>query len=280
MSDFAGFSGKNRIVSILLLILFAFVLQGANVRRQARRSHGNIIPKGRPWYEQMFADKVLRIAVFWGWDHPRETIEGVFHAFETLNGKNVYYNGRKAVIEIGLITQIHRNPRGLFKAALEDPTIDIVLYSGHARFGAGPAFAHRDDIFRCGNGDYIEDRHSKPYRILEAIGDDLQNTRFPQTYRIVMLNCCDSEGHFRESWTERIRECAAPIDLVTVEYPVFNLYDDRRVLAFIKGILSLSDWKSIKERYDSEIHRRENRLVVKPIYVPDDADLLANESLQ
>ncbi|MBF0408997.1 MAG: hypothetical protein HQM10_16740 [Candidatus Riflebacteria bacterium] len=234
------------------------------------RKRGKIIPEGRPWYEAMFSDGRLKIAVFWGWDHPAEVIEATFPAFETLNGKTVYFNGKSAVIEIGMITQVADNPRGLFKAALEDPTVDVVVYSGHARFGGGMAFAERDDIFRSGNGEVIEDRHSKPYRYFVATNEDLVKTNFPSTYRIILLNCCDSEYHFRKSWTDRLDECGAPVDLALVEYPVFNLYDHRRVLNFLKDLLAFSSWRNIKASYDSEIHVRKNNLVVDPVFVPNE----------
>ncbi len=235
------------------------------------RSHQNDIPPGRPWYESMFGDNILRIAVFWGWDHPREAVEATFPAFETLNGKYVYYRGRKARIEIGVITQVSPNPKSLFKAALEDPSIDVVIYSGHGRYGGGMAFSDRDDIFRSGNGEMIEDRHTKPYRYFKASSEDLDDTQFPNSYRIIVLNCCDSEAHFRESWSRRFRESGAVSDLVLVEYPVFNLYDNRRVLNLIQDILSFADWKTIKRRYDSEVHKRQNSLVVKPVFVPEEA---------
>ncbi len=226
------------------------------------------VPDGRPWYEQMVADGVFRIAIFWGWDSPREVVEGVFPAFETLNGKSVYYNGRKARIEIGLVTQVSENPREMFKAALEDPSVDVVIYSGHARYGAGPAFAERDDIFRCGDGQMVEDRHTKPYRRFKATSEDLDQTVFPQTYRIIMLNCCDSSGHFRKTWNRRLRECGAATDLITVEFPVFNMYDHVRMLNLIRDLLQFADWKTIKAHYDAEIHKRENFLVVEPVFVP------------
>ncbi|HEY9071582.1 MAG TPA: hypothetical protein VIV61_15080 [Candidatus Ozemobacteraceae bacterium] len=242
------------------------------------RRHQNDVPPGRPWYESMFGDNILRIAVFWGWDHPREAVEATFPAFETLNGKYVYYRGRKARIEIGVITQVSPNPKGLFKAALEDPSIDVVIYSGHARYGGGMAFSDRDDLFRSGNGEMIEDRHTKPYKYFRASSEDLDETMFPNSYRIIMLNCCDSEAHFRESWSRRMKETGAVADLVLVEYPVFNLYDNRRVLNFIQDLLSFADWKRIKNRYDSEVHKRRNSLVVMPVFVPEETPVTRETS--
>jgi hypothetical protein len=262
---------KKRLTTLISIsiIFAALFLMGAKVRRTPIRKHKNFIPKGRPYYEKMFQDGILRIAVFWGWDHPRETIMGSFPAFETLNGKKLYYQGKPVKIEIGMITQINKNPKSIFKQALEDPTIDVVIYSGHARYGGGMAFATKDDIFRSGNGDLIEDRHTKPFRVYKATSEDLDATSFPNSYRIVMLNCCDSEGHFRKSWTKRFKQCNAPIDLITVEFPVFNLYDHRRVLNLLQDLLRFSNWKTIKKSYDSEIHKRKNRLIVNPIFVPN-----------
>lgn len=239
------------------------------VRKEPKRLHANYVPKGRPWYEKMFEDGILRIALFWGWDHPRETIEAVIPAFELLNGKYAYFKKYKARLELGIFTSVTPNARQLFKTALEDPTVDVVIYSGHARYGGGMAFADKDDIFRSGNGELIEDRHEKPYRYYYATSEDLDDTVFPQQYKIIMLNSCDSEGHFRQSWTRRISECAATIDLVTVEYPVYNLYDHIRILNFIRDLLSLSDWKTIKHHYDAEVHKKKNRLVVYPVFVPE-----------
>lgn len=246
----------------LVLTLIAVFLNGAAVRRGVERSIKDPAPKGQPDYDAMFADGKLRIAVFWGWDHPRDTIMGSFPAFETLNGRRLYYNGKPVLIEIGMITQINEKPKSIFKAALEDPTIDIVIYSGHARYGSGMAFESMDDIFRCGNGDLIEDRHVKPFRVYKATSDDLDATVFPNSYKIVMINACDSNGHFRQSWTRRFKECSAPIDLLTVEFPVFNLYDHRRVLNLLRDLLAFSDWKTIKSHYDAEVHRRVNRLKI------------------
>ena len=258
---------KSRYNYILTISLFFAVillfLQGMTVRKSPERRAKDTVPKGRPYYEEMFRDGRLRIAVFWGWDHPRDTIMNSFPAFETLNGKRLYFQGKPVQIEIGMITQINQNPKAVFKRALEDPTIDLVIYSGHGRYGRGMAFADMEDIFRCGNGDIVEDRHIKPYRNIKASSDDLDATCFPQTYKIIMLNTCDSNGHFRESWTRRFRACNSPIDLLTVEYPVFNYYDNVRVLNFIQDILSFADWKSIKNHYDSEIHKRKNRLIIE-----------------
>lgn len=233
------------------------------------RRHQNAVFPGRPWYESMFGDSILRIAVFWGWDHPREAVETTFPAFETLNGKHVYFRGHKARIEIGVITQVSPNPKALFKSALEDPSVDVIIYSGHARYGGGMAFSDRDDIFRSGNGEMIEDRHTKPYKYFKASSEDLDETLFPNSYRIIMLNCCDSEAHFRDSWTRRLRETGGVADLVLVEYPVFNLYDNRRVLNLIQDLLSFADWQTIKQHYDSEMHKRRNSLVVEPVFVPE-----------
>jgi hypothetical protein len=259
----------------ICLTLLAVLLNGAAVRRTVERSAKDPIPKGQPNYEAMFADGKLRIAVFWGWDHPRDTIMGSFPAFETLNGKRLYYRGKPVLIEIGMITQINQNPKAIFKKALEDPTIDVFIYSGHARYGGGMAFASMDDIFKCGNGDLIEDRHVTPFRIVRATSDDLDATKFPEhAYKIVMLNCCDSQGHFRQSWGRRFKECSAPVDLLTVEFPVFNLYDHRRVLNFLRDLLAFSDWKTIKKHYDSEIHKRKNRLIIDPVYIPSENDMV------
>ncbi|MFZ2960934.1 MAG: hypothetical protein WA705_28985 [Candidatus Ozemobacteraceae bacterium] len=236
------------------------------------RTHQKYVPDGRPWYEAMFADGVLRIAVFWGWDHPRETVEAVYPAFETLNGKTAYFRGHKARIEIGIITQVSDRPRDLFQAALEDPSIDVVIYSGHARYGGGMAFAERDDIFRSGNGEMIEDRHTRPFQHFRATSEDLEATQFPSSYRMILLNCCDSEAHFRKSWGARMKECGAPVDLLTVEYPVYNLYDNIRVLNLVQDLLSFSDWKTIKAHYDSEVHQRKNYLVMSPVFVPSEEE--------
>jgi hypothetical protein len=200
---------------------------------------------------------------------------GSFPAFETLNGKRLYYKGRPIKIEIGMITQINQNPKSIFKQALEDKTIDVVIYSGHARYGGGMAFQTMNDIFRSGNGDLVEDRHTKPFRVYRATSEDLDATNFPENYRIIMLNCCDSEGHFRKSWSNRFKACNAPIDLLTVEYPVFNLYDNYRVLNLLQDLLAFADWKTIKKNYDSQIHKRKNRLIVKPVYTDNKSDLSA-----
>lgn len=278
------FRRPQRVAFLMVAMLVVIFLNGAKTKKPAppkkepKRTHAGYVPKGRPWYERMFADGNLRIALFWGWDHPRETIEAVFPAFETLNGKNVYFNGRRARIELGVFTSITPNVKSLFKDALEDPTIDVVIYSGHARYGGGMAFSTRDDIFRSGNGEEIEDRHTEPYRYFKATAEDLEATRFPQDYRIIMLNCCDSEDHFRQSWSRRFSECTAPIDLITVEFPVYNLYDHVRILNFVQDLLSLSDWKTIRKHYDSEVHKRKNRLVVYPVYVPGEDDFASTES--
>lgn len=260
-----------RLGALFALALLATALLMGAARKEPVRKHLGRKVKGRPWYEAMLGDGRLRIAVFWGWDHPRETIESVFPAFVALHGKNVYFQGHRARIEIGLITQVSPNPRETFQAALEDPSIDVVIYSGHARYGGGMAFAERDDIFRSGNGELIEDRHTTPYRYYRATSEDLDATKFPGQYKIVLLNCCDSESHFRKSWTRRIRECSAMIDLVTVEFPVFNLYDHRRVLGFLQDLLSFQDWQSVKQRYDAEIHKRQNFMVVAPVFIPEDS---------
>lgn len=260
----------------LSLIVALLLLNGMTIRKNPDRRSKDTRAKGRPVYEEMFKDGRLRIAVFWGWDHPRDTILGSFPAFETLNGKRLYYKGRPVQIEIGMITQINHNPKAIFKQALEDPTIDIVIYSGHGRYGRGMAFSEMDDIFRCGNGDIVEDRHIKPYRNIKASSEDLDSTFFPQSYKIVFLNTCDSDGHFRKSWHRRFQRCNAPIDLLTVEYPVFNYYDNIRVLNFLRDILAFSDWKTIKKHYDSEVHKRKNRLIIEPVFVSDDKFASAN----
>lgn len=254
------------MVSVVLL------LTGMTVRKTPERRQEDTRAKGRPVYEELFKDGRLRIAVFWGWDHPRDTIMGAFPAFETLNGKRLYYRGRPVQIEIGMITQINTNPKWIFKSALEDPTVDVVIYSGHGRYGRGMAFTDMEDIFHCGNGDVVEDRHVKPYRNIKATSEDLDNTLFPQSYKIIMLNTCDSNGHFRKSWGKRFKVCNSPVDLITVEYPVFNYYDHVRVLNFLQDLLSFSDWKTIKKHYDSEIHKRKNRLIIEPIYVPNEPE--------
>ena len=104
--------------AILFCVLFASValmLNGMTVRKNPTRRAKDTAAKGRPVYEELFRDGRLRIAVFWGWDHPRDTIMGSFPAFETLNGKRLYYKGRPVQIEIGMITQVNDNPKKVFK---------------------------------------------------------------------------------------------------------------------------------------------------------------------
>ncbi len=263
---------KYALLFCVLFASIALMLNGMTVRKNPTRRAKDTAAKGRPVYEELFRDGRLRIAVFWGWDHPRDTIMGSFPAFETLNGKRLYYKGRPVQIEIGMITQVNDNPKKVFKKALEDPTIDVVIYSGHGRYGRGMAFTNMEDIFHCGNGDVVEDRHVKPYRNIEATSEDLDTTRFPQSYKIIMLNTCDSNGHFRECWTRRFRECNSPVDLLTVEYPVFNYYDHKRVLNLLQDLLAFADWKTIKKHYDSEVHKRKNRLIIEPIFVPESSE--------
>ena len=251
--------------SFVCLLLLALVLNGAAIRKTAKRSTSNFIPAGSPDYNSMFSDGRLRIAIFWGYDHPRDTIIKSLPLFTVLNGKRLYVNGRPISIEVGVITQVDNNPKLIFKSALEDPTVDVVIYSGHARYGNGPAFTSFTDIFKCGNGDLIEDRHFKPYKITKATSEDLDATIFPNKYKIVMLNCCDSQGHFRESWKRRFMECRSPIDLLTVEYPVFNFYDYKRVSVLVQDLLSFSDWKTIKQHYEAETYKRKNKLIIDPI---------------
>ena len=254
------------ISSFICLLLIALILNGAAVRRTVQRTTNDTLPIGSPNYEAMFGDGKLRIAIFWGYDHPRDTIIGSLPIFTTLNGKKLFYKGLPVTIEVGMITQIDKNPKNIFKMALEDPTVDIVIYSGHARYGGGMAFSSLNDIFKCGNGDFIEDRHKKPYKIIKATSEDLDSTIFPNNYKIVFLNCCDSDGHFRESWKRRFFECGSPIELLTVEYPVFNFYDHKRVLNLLQNMLTFADWKTIKSHYDSEIYKRRNRLIVDSAY--------------
>ncbi len=265
----------NRTVAVILCCLPVIFLMGAKPKKEPVRKAGAKVPRGRPWYESIFSDGVFRIAVFWGWDHPRETIQAVYPAFQTLNGKHIYFRGKKARIDIGMITQISGNPRNLFQEALEDPSLDLIIYSGHARYGGGMAFSDRDDIFRSGNGEMVEDRHTEPYRYYRATSEDLDATRFPPNYKIILLNCCDSENHFRQSWTRRLNEMGCPADLITVEYPVYNLFDNVRVLNLVQDLCSFADWKTIKEHYDSEVHKRVNRLVIRPVFVPSDEDQAA-----
>lgn len=256
---------KLALVSVLVFI--SLFVSGSTVRRTPARNHGDIIPAGSPHYDELFANGMLRIAVFWGWDHPREAVMGSFPVFETLNGRTLFYQGRPVEVEIGMITQINDDPLDLFVQTLEDPEIDVVIYSGHARFGQGMAFETKHDIFRSGKGDLVEDRHVTPHKVVRATATDLQKVRFPEQYKIVFINACDSEDHFRESWTRRFIECNAPVDLVTVEYPVFNLHDDRRVMTFVRDLVSFADWKTIKKNYDAQVHRRKNKLVVKPVKI-------------
>lgn len=260
---------KCALTGCLFFMTIAMTLNATTVRKNPERREKDTAARGRPVYEEMVKDGRLRIAVFWGWDHPRDTIMGSFPAFETLNGKTLYYQGRPAKIEIGMVTQINNNPRSMFKKALEDPTIDVVIYSGHGRYGRGMAFTDMEDIFHCGDGEVVEDRHTKPYRYIKATSEDLDSTRFPQSYKIILLNTCDSNSHFRKCWTRRFQLCNAPIDLVTVEYPVFNYYDNVRVLNFLQDLLRFSDWKTVKKHYDSEVHKRKNRLIIEPIFVPE-----------
>jgi len=83
------FRRTPRVALVLCAVLIVVLLNGAKAKKpsgsskkEPKRTHEGYVPKGRPWYERMFADGTLRIALFWGWDHPRETIEAVFPAFK------------------------------------------------------------------------------------------------------------------------------------------------------------------------------------------------------
>jgi hypothetical protein len=256
---------NNTFIYLIIFVCIVMLLNGAVVRKNPPKTKTNVVPAGGPNYEQMFSDGKLRIAIFWGYDHPRDTIIKSLPAFTALNGKRLFYRGYPISIEIGMITQIDKDPRGIFKTALEDPSVDVVIYSGHARYGTGMAFSAIDDIFRCGNGDMIEDRHTKPYKIVKAGSEDLDATVFPRSYKLIFLNCCDSGGHFRDSWQKRFVECNAPVDLLTVEEPVFNFYDYKRVLDLLQDLVVFADWGKIKTRYDSEIYKRKNKLIIDTV---------------
>lgn len=256
---------KVYISSFLLLFTIAIFLNGSTFRKNPKRGQNNIKVSGWPAYHQMFGDGLFRIYVFWGWEHPKETILNVIPTLDALNGKYFYFQGRPVRIEVGMCSPITSGAKEIFKNALEDPTIDLVIYSGHGRYGRGMAFEGQEDIFRSGDGDVVEDRSHKPYKYVKADDYHLKNTSFPPVHKIVLLNCCDSEGHFRKAWNKRFQECKAPIELVTVEYPVFNLYDDVRVVNFITDLLNLADWPTIKENYEAEVHKRKNILLVNPV---------------
>lgn len=272
---------KKYYAFIYLIILTASImlLNGAAVRKNPSKTKSNFTPAGGPNYEQMFADGKLRIAIFWGYDHPRDTIIKSLPAFTALNGKRLFYKGYPIKIEVGMITQIDKNPKEIFKTALEDPSVDVVIYSGHARYGTGMAFAAIDDIFRCGNGDMIEDRHTKPYKIVKAGSEDLDETVFPRSYKLIFLNCCDSGGHFRDSWQKRFLECHAPVDLLTVEEPVFNFYDYKRVLDLLQDLVVFADWNKIKTHYDSEVYKRRNKLIIDTVHDRYSNQVLRNAQL-
>ena len=186
-----------------------------------------------PEYDRMFADGVMRTTIGVGFDEGGAQREEIRKLVEGLTGqgyqsvdvsqmsddqirtqlgvepntidrdgtyfvKRFQHNGRDVTALTRLITPETPNARDRFADAMAND--EVVVYSGHGRYGSGPDF---DDI-NSAAGNYRIGDPSERGKV--ALGqNDLRRTQFTNGYQLMFFDGCNTRGYLDDMRSSRVQ---------------------------------------------------------------------------
>lgn len=127
-----------------------------------------------------------------------------------------------------------------FKKAVEQD--EVVLYSGHARYGTGPDFDH----IKNGDGNFVVNEkgnkhHSKPpAKLRNAIkgrGTDLDKLSGRPKYQLMIMNACSTEEYLPHLRGSKFKgRDHGNTDIVVTNDPTWVGTGAKHTLGFLKGV--------------------------------------------
>ncbi|MCC7383647.1 MAG: peptidoglycan-binding protein [Deltaproteobacteria bacterium] len=132
--------------------------------------------------------------------------------------------------------------RASFERAMQQD--EVVIYSGHARYGTGPDFDHIDS----GRGNFVIDGHGNraheqpPTGLRRAIGgerrSDLRGLSQRPDYQLLVFNACSTEEYLNNLRNPGVfGRDMANTDIITTTMPTRLATNGRHVLGFLDGVM-------------------------------------------
>ncbi len=133
-----------------------------------------------------------------------------------------------------------KKARDSYKQALEQD--ELVIYSGHARYGTGPDF---DDI-KKGDGNFVIDEkgnrtHDKPpsylKKSIKGRDSDLGQIKKKPAYQMVVMSACTTDAYLHNLRGSKFQgRDNSNTDVVSTTQPTWVGTGAKHVLAFTKGV--------------------------------------------
>jgi hypothetical protein len=231
-----------------------------------------------PEYDKMFKDGVLNTTIGIGYDEDgndieqrKEIVEGLAtRGFEPLDVANksddelkklgidpkmvdreaTYYtkkfdnDGKDVVALVKLVDRNSTNPKKQFGDGMENS--ELVIYSGHARYGSGPDF---DDI-KSSKGNYVI---GQPYEQGHVtIGaNDLKKAKMTDGYQMMMFDGCTTRNYLDDLRSIPKNKSAANLDIIASNKELPWNTGTADVFTTLDGVMakkSVDDMKSDLEK--------------------------------
>ena len=200
-----------------------------------------------PEYDKMMADGVLNTTIAVGYDEDgsdigqrRDIVEGlVSRGFEPLDvskmsdadftakgidpkgiDKNASYylksfdhNGKPTQALVKLVDRNVANPKGQFADSMKKD--DLVIYSGHARYGSGPDF---DDV-HSKDGNFVIGEAYEAGHVTYG-KNDLKSTKLSDNYQLMFFDGCSTKNYVDDLRSVPKNKSADNLDIVASNRPI------------------------------------------------------------
>jgi peptidoglycan hydrolase-like protein with peptidoglycan-binding domain len=230
-----------------------------------------------PEYDKMMSDGVLSTTIAVGYDEDgndvsqrKEVVEGlVKRGFQRLDVtglsdaqlqakgldassidksatyylKTMEHQGKPVQSLVKLVDRNATNPKGQFANAMKKD--DLVIYSGHARYGSGPDF---DDIKKKDGNFVIGEAYEQGH--VNYGGNDLKNTKLSDNYQLMFFDGCSTKHYVDDLRSIPKNKSADNLDIVASNRPVSWSTGTSDVFTMLDGVMAKKSIQDIKGGLD------------------------------
>jgi peptidoglycan hydrolase-like protein with peptidoglycan-binding domain len=231
-----------------------------------------------PEYDKMMADGVLNTTIAVGYDEDgndvsqrQELVQGlVERGFAPLDVTNMndaalkakgldpatidkgasYYlksmehNGKPVQALVKIVDRNAPNPKGQFADSMKKD--DLVIYSGHARYGSGPDF---DDI-HSKDGNFVIGEAYEAGHVTYG-ENDLKKTKLSDNYQLMFFDGCSTKHYVDDLRSVPKNKSAENLDIVASNRPISWSTSTPDVFAMLDGVMQKKSIQDIKTTLDT-----------------------------
>lgn len=230
-----------------------------------------------PEYDKMFADGVLSSTIAVGYDEDgndlaqrQEVVQGlVDRGFErldvggmddaalkkkgldpaTIDKSATYYlksfehDGKPVQSLVKLVDRNVEGPKSQFANSMKQD--DLVIYSGHARYGSGPDF---DDI-HSGKENFVIGQAYEAGHVTYG-ANDLAKTKLGDKYQLMFFDGCSTKHYVDDLRRLPRNKTADNLDIVASNRPISWSTGTSDVFAMLDGVMQKKSMQDIKGSLD------------------------------